>query len=318
MKKISVIIPIYNTKEYLEHCLNSVISQTYENIEILCIDDGSTDGSGKIVDDFAERDRRIISVHQVNQGESRARNVGLQMASGKYIAFCDCDDWLDPDMYENLVEYFAQGEVDVVASSWYKETDYSSQKIRNQLEVRRDVFGREDFLRYLYMRDSYRGFAYMWNKLYTREVLKDTRGRSIFFNEKLALGGDVLFLAEVALNVNRVKYIDQAYYHYRQRENSGCHTKNIEKLRDWIRAYEIILQRFSEEQVDNEIIKYVERFLAYHSSNAAEIALEQGNEMAGKEFQSIMKKYEKIYMELNLQYPERVQRYDQILTKKAL
>lgn len=189
----------------------------------------------------------------------------------------------------------------------------TSQEIRNALPVNSQVFGREELLKYLYMRDSYRGFAYMWDKLYKREILKDKDGNWILFREDLRLGGDVLYLAEVALNVKRAKYVDRAFYHYYQRDESGCHTKDVTKLREWLKAYELILQRFEEEQIDYKTKDYVKRFLAYHSSNATEIAAVQGQKEAQKEFQRFMEMYKQEYISLNAQYPERIKRYCDLL-----
>lgn len=102
MKKISVIIPVYNTRKELARCLESICGQAYRALEIICVDDGSTDGSGEMIDEFAKQDDRIIVIHKTNSGESNARNTGLKIATGEYIAFCDCDDWIDEDMYEVL------------------------------------------------------------------------------------------------------------------------------------------------------------------------------------------------------------------------
>lgn len=314
-KKISVIIPIYNTKNEISKCLNSVITQTYKNIEILCVDDGSTDGTEKIVDEFAKKDKRIKVVHKKNSGESSARNVGLKMSTGQYIAFCDCDDWIDKNMFEVLAKTLEDENVDMAASGWHKEFSTFSRKITNDLPVSQEIFGRDELLKYLYMRDSYRGFAYMWDKLYRREILRDRYGNLLLFDETLQLGGDILYLAEVALNVKGAKYVDEAFYHYVQREKSGCHTKDVKKLRDSLRAYEIVIKRFEEENVSTEIINYVKRFLAYHSSNAAEIAIAQKQEKAKKEFQDIMRKYENEYMSLNIGCPERINRYQILLDK---
>ncbi len=310
---ISVIVPVYNLEKYLVRCIESIIGQTYKNLEIILIDDGSTDTSGQIIDEFKKKDNRIKVIHKENGGESSARNTGLRMATGEYIAFCDCDDWMDPDMYETLAWELNQENIDMVASGWYKETDSSSQEIRNALPVNSQVFGRDELLKYLYMRDSYRGFAYMWDKLYKREILKDKDGNWILFREDLRLGGDVLYLAEVALNVKRAKYVDRAFYHYYQRDKSGCHTKDVTKLREWLKAYELILQRFEEEQIDYKTKDYVKRFLAYHSSNATEIAAIQGQKEAQKEFQRFMEMYKQEYISLNTQYPERIKRYCDLL-----
>ncbi|MCI8663850.1 MAG: glycosyltransferase [Hungatella sp.] len=310
---ISVIVPVYNLEKYLVRCIESIIGQTYKNLEIILIDDGSTDTSGQIIDEFKKKDNRIKVIHKENGGESSARNTGLRMATGEYIAFCDCDDWMDLDMYEALAWELNQENIDMVASGWYKETDSSSQEIRNALPVNSQVFGRDELLKYLYMRDSYRGFAYMWDKLYKREILKDKDGNWILFREDLRLGGDVLYLAEVALNVKRAKYVDRAFYHYYQRDKSGCHTKDVTKLREWLKAYELILQRFEEEQIDYKTKDYVKRFLAYHSSNATEIAAIQGQKEAQKEFQRFMEMYKQEYISLNTQYPERIKRYCDLL-----
>lgn len=315
MKTISVIIPVYNTEKELPKCLKSICDQTYKDLEIICIDDGSTDGSSQVLDEFSMKDNRIKVVHQKNGGESNARNTGLKMASGEYIAFCDCDDWIDTDMYEILARELNCENIDMVGGSWYKETDAYSQEIRNQLPVNNAAFTREELLKYLYKRDSYRGFAYMWNKLYKREILKDKFGNLLLFHEDLRLGGDVLYLAEAALNIKKGKYIDRAFYHYYQRSESGCHTKDVDKLQDWLKAYELVLQRFGEERIDDETIDYVKRFLAYHSSNAVEVAAEQGQEEAKKKFQGLMRKYEQEYVSLNIQYPERIKRYQELLEK---
>ncbi len=315
MKTISVIIPVYNTEKELPKCLKSICDQTYKDLEIICIDDGSTDGSSQVLDEFSMKDNRIKVVHQKNGGESNARNTGLKMASGEYIAFCDCDDWIDTDMYEILARELNCENIDMVGGSWYKETDVYSQEIRNQLPVNNAAFTREELLKYLYKRDSYRGFAYMWNKLYKREILKDKFGNLLLFHEDLRLGGDVLYLAEAALNIKKGKYIDRAFYHYYQRSESGCHTKDVDKLQDWLKAYELVLQRFGEERIDDETIDYVKRFLAYHSSNVVEVAAEQGQEKAKKKFQGLMRKYEQEYVSLNMQYPERIKRYQELLEK---
>lgn len=313
MRKVSVIVPVYNTQKELGRCLCSIKEQTYKNLEIICIDDGSTDGSEEIVDTFAKEDKRFVVIHQKNMGESSARNAGLKIATGDIIAFCDCDDWIEGDTYEALMEEMDQYDLDISAGGWMKETSKGTEEIRNALSITEDVFGQVQLLNYLYKRDYYRGMAYMWNKLYKREILEKKGEALILFDENLALGGDVVFLARAALNAKRVKYIDRAFYHYSQRETSGCHTKDVIKLRDWIRAYEIVIEMLTLRGIDHEIIDYTKRFLAYHSSNAAEIASNQGLTDARIEFQNFMRLYEKEYTELNADYPERIQRYRRLL-----
>lgn len=315
MNKLSIIVPIYNTKSELEKCLKSICNQTYQNIEIICVDDGSTDGSEIIVDEFAKIDDRIIVVHQKNAGESSARNVGLKLATGDSITFCDCDDWLDLDMYETMMKSLVENELDMVCASWYKETNRESIKIKNQLPVVEGDFDKEQLLRYLYMRDFYRGFAYMWDKIYKADILREIDGSKLLFDESLRLGGDVLYLAKVALNAKRVRYIDRCFYHYRQREKSGCHTKDVSKLRDWLKAYEMVIDLFKSQNINDEILDYVKRFLAYHSSNATEVSVIQAEEKMKKEFQMIMKQYKDEYVKLNQDHPERIDRYLELLDR---
>ncbi len=115
---ISVIVPVYNVESYLERCIDSIINQTYQNLEIILVDDGSTDKSGEICDIYAQRDIRVKSIHKKNGGAATARNKGLKIAKGAYIGFVDSDDYIDPDMYESLLKYLDK-EIDIVTCGRY-------------------------------------------------------------------------------------------------------------------------------------------------------------------------------------------------------
>jgi len=310
---ISIIIPIYNTKDYLKRCLQSVCSQTYRWLEIICVDDGSTDGSEIILDQFAERDKRIRVVHKKNGGESSARNIGLRMMSGAYVGFIDCDDWIEADMYETLVSAMVSNRVDIAASAWYKDTDIVSEKIQNQLPIIEGTFDREALLNYIYKRDYYRGFTYMWNKLYHRSLFYDEKGKLILFDEDLELGGDVLYLGRLALNAANALYIDRAFYHYYQRDGSGCHTENLKKREDWLEAYKRLVDYIEKNRIETQALIWIKRFLAYHSSNVAEMAYQQGNDLVLKRCQEIMRQYEKEYSETNKGIGGRIERYFSIM-----
>ena len=313
MKKISLIIPIYNTKEYLRQCLDSAVCQTYQNMEIICVDDGSTDGSGEILDEFAGKSSQIVAVHQKNKGESAARNTGLLMATGDCIGFMDCDDWIEPDMYEKLIQVMEDNEADIAVGSWIKELETESIFVENKGVVKRNVFGRDELLNYIYQRDSYQAFAYMWDKLYRREVLTDEDGKLLLFRDDLVLGGDVLYLAQAALNSRNAVFLNKCFYHYRQRNDSGCHSENLTKRMDWIKAYQIIIKLFKEQGISEDILVWIKRFMAYHCSNMAEISYGQGDKVCFKKCCDLMKLYEKEYIATNLQYPERIERYKRIM-----
>lgn len=312
MKTVSLIIPVYNTEKYLRKCLDSVVQQTYPQMEIICVDDGSTDLSGKIVDEYSTRDSRIIAVHQPNAGESAARNTGLGLATGEYIGFMDCDDWIEPDMYETLVELLEENDADMAIGSWFCETEIS-QPIKNEKTVKKGAISNRELMRYLYERDSYRAFAYMWDKLYKREILFDRTQKPILFNEELELGGDVLCLGQIALRTQKAVYIDKPFYHYMQRPDSGCHTRNIKKRMDWLKAYQILIALFEKENVYPEVIELTKRFLVYHSGNVVQIATEQHNDDAKETAKAIMKLYENEYKKTNADNKERLEWFERII-----
>ncbi len=311
--KISVIVPVYNSEFYLEKCIDSIMNQSYKNLEIILIDDGSTDQSCEIVKLYAQKDQRIILKRQDNAGESAARNNGLKLATGEYIGFVDCDDWIEPDMYECLVEQAVKENADIVISGWYKDTEYESNKIRNEKEVRERVFSGETLLRYLYERDSYREFAYMWDKLYKKELFHDENGETILFDENLKLGGDVLCLGRIALNVKKAVYVDKAFYHYIQRKESGCHTEDISRHLDWLQAYIQLIAIFYEKGINEEIINLLKRFLVYHSAVTADMAYHQEDRGALRYCKAIIEKYKQQYERLNVEKPERIEWLNSIL-----
>ena len=312
MKKVSIIIPVYNTASYLRKCLDSAKNQTYTNLEIICVDDGSTDGSEKIVDEYLD-DERFVIIHKKNGGESSARNTGLLKITGDYIGFMDCDDWIEKDMYETLVEAIEANDVDMAAASWFKSYDDEEKEAVNLKPVDKGVFNRDKLLRYIYERDTYQGFAYMWDKLYSRKVLTEANGEMLLFDENIQLGGDVIYLAKAALNCEKSIYIPRGMYHYYQRNKSGCHTENLKKRLDWIKSYFIVIDMFEKNNVQDDVLGYVKRFLAYHSSNVADLAYRQNDSQTLLYCQNIMRKYEDYYVSLNQLYPERILKFKKIL-----
>ncbi|MBQ9360526.1 MAG: glycosyltransferase family 2 protein [Lachnospiraceae bacterium] len=307
-------MPVYNNSEYLIQCLKSIQNQTYSDLQIICIDDGSTDSAGEIADEMAKSDNRFTVIHQTNHGESHARNTGLRIAKGNYIAFCDCDDWIEPDMYGTFINKAEETEADIVAGSWYKEKADVSEAVVNDKAVMSEEFGRDELLRYIYERDSYQAFAYMWNKLYKREMFYDKDGEFILFDESLELGGDVLYLARLAINASKAVYVDIPFYHYRIKEISGSHTTELKKLRDWVKAYEMTVDLMKQNKVTKEIIDYIVRFMAYRCSNIVEEAVRQEDDVTKKEFQKHMKRYEPEYIRLNQGHADWIERYKRLET----
>ena len=131
--KVSIIVPVYNVEKYLHKCINSLITQTYRNLEIILIDDGSTDASGQICDEYALIDDRIIVLHQKNAGAAAARNAGIMRATAEYVHFMDADDWLDVNTFEIVAEKILQSKVDIVKFNYIREYEGLSLPKRNVL-----------------------------------------------------------------------------------------------------------------------------------------------------------------------------------------
>lgn len=168
--KISIVIPVHKVEPYLRKCLDSVISQTYLNMEIILIDDGSPDRCGVICDEYAKKDGRIHVIHQRNQGLSAARNVGLAIASGEYIGFVDSDDWVEPDMFEYLLENIWQYRADIAICGrreWHKGSCV------DRGWHQKELLNTETAMRALLKNDVIQN--YVWDKLWRRELFEDVR-----------------------------------------------------------------------------------------------------------------------------------------------
>lgn len=229
---ISVIIPIFNLEHYIEKCIDSVLKQTYTNLEILLIDDGSTDNSLEICNKFKENDRRIKILTQNNKGVSSARNKGLDNAHGEYILFVDGDDYIEKNMIEKL--YLNIKEYDISICNFYEVN--KNLKIENSMHNTNNVIDSEEFFTNIFENDGVRG--YLWNKLIRKTIIKNIR-----IDEELSIMEDLVFLANISRNINKV-YIDKNLYlyNYVKRDESALNSLNIEKYKKIVLAYEKILK----------------------------------------------------------------------------
>ncbi len=304
--KISVIIPIYNVEKYLEKCINSILHQTYKLIEIICVDDGSTDASGEICDEFAKLDSRIVVIHKENGGISSALNVGLSIARGDFVTVVGADDWLELNMYEMLVAEIISGEIDMVACGFFKHFEDKCLKIKNELPVPRTPMSAQEFLQYVYIRDKYQAVStYLVLKLFRLEVIKEN---DLWFREDIRIGEDVIFLAQFLVCARKICYIDTPLYYYRQHTQSVMH--NFEKRLDGFQscvAYQTVIDLFQEKGIDNYIIDYVKRYYVYHAFKLLEMAYFLQKKECVEPLKENIKKYLDEYCETNKEYPERIE-----------
>lgn len=200
--KVSIIVPIYNAEEYLEECLDSIINQTYQNIEIILINDGSKDNSGEICERYQNQDTRIITFHNDNHGVSYSRNCGIKISSGQYILFVDCDDTIDETYVEKLMKPIKQQNYDLVLCEINIKTKNIPLFVRKK--EKSGIFS-EDFIYYLDL------LKYPFVKLYKSEIIKKN---GLIFNVNMSAGEDQLFNLQYFYFVETYKYIHQKLYNY--------------------------------------------------------------------------------------------------------
>ena len=218
MKKlISVIIPVYNVKNYLKRCVNSVISQSYKNLEILLVNDGSTDGSDKICEKLAQADSRIVVFHKKNGGLSDARNYGIERAKGSYISFVDSDDWIAPTMIEDLYNVVLKYDVKLAIC----ETIYAYDTHRYSPETTGNTFLLNKLPAYELLLKNKRFRTNAWNKLYSSDIWRELRF------PKGKKYEDVYVMHEVYDMCDSIGYVDKALYYYFQRNDSIVHVPDI-------------------------------------------------------------------------------------------
>lgn len=214
---ISVIVPVFNVQDYLYSCLNSIINQTYDNIEIICINDCSTDKSTIILDKFKKQDERIILInHKKNLGLSAARNTGLNYANGKYISFIDSDDVINTNYFENLIKMVSIKNHDIVISNIYTFSEHI-EKLEKCWYPNTDI---QDYFRTKITTNLYEYYHYLpvmaWGKLYSAEFLKELNIRFI----PGILHEDEPWALQIFANTKNFTFCNNAIYYYRQRENS--------------------------------------------------------------------------------------------------
>lgn len=213
---ISIIIPVYNAGEHLQKCLDSVVGQTCRNLEIILIDDGSTDGSGDLCDEYAARDKRITCLHQVNSGVSKARNEGIRLARGDYYHFLDSDDYIEEDTYEYLLDLIGGYGCEVINFEYYI-TNPEKEDVHRLQDDQYGLFQTAEAHRIILT-----GEPFVWNKLFSKDVIKGGNSlHPVFFREDLSRGEDSYFAHQATERAKTVWFDKRPLYHYVQSKNSA-------------------------------------------------------------------------------------------------
>ncbi len=241
---VSIILPVYNAQSHLARCVGSICAQTYQNIEIIILNDGSKDQSLPVCEEFRQKDPRILLVDKANSGVSDTRNLGLKLASGKYVEFVDSDDYLDPDFTERLVAAAEENEADFVIAPYKmvipagaSKPEQVLDKIQDELgvmsvarppEVREygflpaGVYDKDTFALRLMDKPASYFYSVLWNKLYRRDILT---GNDIQFVSEMRWAEDLVFNLRYIQYAERFVAIDKPGYYYVQNPQSICHTQ---------------------------------------------------------------------------------------------
>lgn len=260
---ISVIVPLYNVENYLHECLGSILSQTYQNLEIILINDGSTDGSGRICDDYATKDSRIKVFHQENAGVSAARNLALTKAKGTYVTIVDADDGIHDTFIQDLYDHLQVHQADIAVSNYYKYSEFDGLFYFHNLDKDDlvEVLSPQGCLNYQCDVQDYIGMAFIpvWGKLYRRDLFEgiDFPVGSIIDDE--------IVTHKLFLKASKIVLVNKNNYLYRVRPGSamtnGSHYRR--RVQDSLRAFEIKLTDMALAGLDTSLMARRFAYLLY-------------------------------------------------------
>lgn len=263
MNKISIIIPVYNSERYLKKCLDSILNQTYKNLEIILIDDGSEDGSLKIMNEYKKNDKRIKIIKKNNSGVSSSRNIGIKNSTGEFITFIDSDDAIDMRYFEKTMKYFNDTEIDIVCTNY--NYDYNGNLKRN----RNFVSGKVSNIIALNPASNYY-ITTVWGKIFKSDIIK-----SLKFDEKIFYSEDTLFYTEALLKAKNIFFLNEFLYNYFINENGAMKNKDLKKYSTDLLARYKILKIYKQNNLPKNIIKNAEIYLLHSYVNIAFLAKQQ-------------------------------------------
>lgn len=260
---VSIIIPIYNSEAFLDKCIQSARNQSYENLEIILVNDGSIDTCKDICDMYASIDNRIKPIHKVNGGLVSSRKTGLKASTGKYVLYIDGDDWIEHNTIEHYINYALKHDADVVASSHIVNLEGREDVLPNFIPS--GVYNKDELKSLVYPKMLYTGkfsqfgiFSYSWGKLYKREILLKNQ---LNVNEDITIGEDALCLYPTLLDANTLVILEQAYYHYRQRADSLIKTLRTIEISKMQNIYDNLKNIFLDKGVLDIMLSQLQHYI---------------------------------------------------------
>lgn len=260
--EVSIVVPVYNADDGLVNCIESLLKQSFENIEIILIDDGSTDRSGEICDNYAKLDKRISVYHKLNGGVSSARNLGIDKSIGKYLMFCDSDDWIEYDCIEVLYAKITKVDADIIYSGIYREEYFNGKRVKDKIsglsrELCLNLNELENYLEYI-INSMESPFLSPCAKLYRGSIIREN---GLYFDKKMVCLEDFYFNIEFLQHSDRMYYAKDIKYHYIGiRGKGGIQKRNKNDL-----TYEVsnIYKELNKLLCNYEANKSLEEFFNY-------------------------------------------------------
>lgn len=260
---VSVIVPVYNVENYLEKCVNSILKQTYQTLDVILVDDGSTDGSAELCDQLEAADERVRVVHKKNGGVVSARREGLEHAKGKYAILIDSDDWIEKEMIADLYKVAIENKADMVTSGYYREQDTVC-GIETD-EIKEGIYCNVCDKRYLFKNLIYCGnfertgiSAFLWCKLIKKDLLKDVHED---INEKITYAEDAAIIYSCCVRAKTIVVTHKVYYHYVMRVGSAVYGKNEYYYRNINELYVFLKKEFEKNEFKDVLMRQLDTYM---------------------------------------------------------
>ena len=275
---VSVIVPIYNTQEFLPRCLDSILNQLYENIEIILVNDGSTDGSLSVCEKYARKDTRIQIASQPNQGIIAAKKTGIRICRGSYVMFVDSDDWIEPELAGVMVQAMRESDCSLVCTNVYMESEEGISEKRNAIpsgiyetgNIAKDLFYYKNMARYGIL-------PYSVAKLYPREMLREILEN---ISDEIHYAEDKAIVFSFVFRDIKVCFMDSMYYHYCVRNGSACQSENQNYLVELTAFYKYAKKLFEGHREREHLLRQLGKYLLQETEHAINNKL--GLAMPGK------------------------------------
>lgn len=271
--KVSIIVPIYNVEKYLDRCMESLFNQTLKDIEIVMVDDGSPDNCPKMCDDYAKKDERVKVIHKKNAGLGYARNSGLEIATGEYVAFVDSDDYIDINMYESLIDEAVRSDADTVFCG-FKTEQRNGLWVNSDEVPARSVWDGDDVEKFMldmianapYIKQERKYQMSVWHSIYRRSIIEDNHIK--FHSERDVVSEDLPFQVDFLLHAARVVYLPHTFYFYCLNGTSLTMTFKPEKYEGMKRLYLLLNSQLEgvadyKQRTNRFFIGYVRSFLLH-------------------------------------------------------